>query len=216
MQRVWLGLVLVVVAIVAILSVQLLSQQQQLQSAYRLSPPRTLSAFRLTDANNQVVDNAQLQQHWTLVFVGYTSCPDICPMTMAMLSGSYKDLQATLGEQPLQIWFVSVDPQRDTPTQLRVYMEYFANPAMRALTATHDQLFPFVRELDLMYAIATDTTDDYRVDHSASIALVDPQGRLVASFKPETAKEGLPPLVDRTKLLADFQAIVSTAVAKPH
>lgn len=211
MQRLWLVLVLMLAAVVAVFSVQFFSQQQQLLSAYQLPTPRQISNFRLTDAANQVIGPEQFKQHWTLAFVGYTSCPDICPMTMAMLSGSYTELQQAAGSIPVQIWFVSVDPQRDTPAQLHSYMEYFANPAMRGMTANHDQLFPFVRELDMMYAIATDTSDDYRVDHSASIALIDPKGRLIASFKPETAQQGMPPLVDKQKLLTDFTTLVQGA-----
>lgn len=208
MQKFWLGLVVLLTVVAVGFTYQLLQQQQQLQTAYRLPEPRVVKNFALTDAANQPVAVQQFYHQWTLVFVGYTSCPDICPMTMAMLSGAYPDLQKLAGKQPVQIWFVSVDPKRDTPAQLHSYMEYFANPAIRAMTATHDQLYPFVRDLDLMYAIANDTSDDYRVDHSASIALIDPKGRLVASFKPDKAAAGMPPLVSREKLVADFAVLM--------
>lgn len=210
MQKYWQ--VLVVAAVLIALGFSYLWNQQspQLQTTYRLAEPRIVKAFQLTDADNKTVTVNQLYHQWTLVFVGYTSCPDICPMTMAMLSGAHAELQKLAGAQPVQIWFVSVDPRRDTPAQLHSYMDYFANPAMRAMTASHDQLFPFVRELDLMYAIANDTSDDYRVDHSASIALIDTKGRLVASFKPDSTAAGLPPLVSREKLIADFAVLMQS------
>ena len=208
MQKFWLGLVAVLLVIALGFSYQLFQQQQQLQTAYRLPEPRIVKAFQLTDSEKKSVDVQQLYHQWTLVFVGYTSCPDICPMTMAMLSGAYPELQKLAGQQPVQIWFVSVDPKRDTTAQLHSYMEYFANPAIRAMTASHDQLYPFVRDLDLMYAIANDSSEDYRVDHSASIALIDAKGRLVASFKPDKAAAGMPPLVSREKLLADFAVLM--------
>ncbi len=208
MQKFWLGVVALLAVVVLGFTYQLLQQQQQLQTAYRLPEPRVVKAFQLMDAENKPVDVQQLYHQWTFVFVGYTSCPDICPMTMAMLSGAYPELQKLAGKQPVQIWFVSVDPKRDTQTQLHSYMEYFANPAIRAMTASHDQLYPFVRDIDLMYAIANDTSDDYRVDHSASIALIDAQGRLIASFKPDKAAAGMPPLVSREKLVADFAVLM--------
>jgi protein SCO1/2 len=151
-----------------------------------------------------------LNGHWTLAFVGYTFCPDICPMTMAMLSGSYAEMVKMLPpEQRLQLWFVSVDPKRDTVAQLGNYVGYFEQPAITGMTANHDQLFPFVRELGLMYAISTTTEEDYRVDHSASIVLINPKGQLVAMFKPEmTMEPNSVPVVTKAQLLRDFPAVL--------
>lgn len=211
MQRFWIGVIGVLVLLVGLVTARWYSQQAELQSAYLLPAPRVVKTFSLQDPAGTTVDQAQLRGKWTLVFVGYTSCPDICPMTMAMLAGAYPQLQQTAGEVPVQVWFVSVDPQRDTPSQLQQYMAYFQQPALTALTGRHDQLYPFVRELDLMYAIATDTSQaDYRVDHSASIAIINPQAEFIGSFRPDMNLEGAPPLVSRAKLLADFAMIAKT------
>jgi protein SCO1/2 len=126
------------------------------------------------------------------------------------LSGSHAGLSKALPSgQSLQLWFVSVDPKRDTVQQLGNYVAYFEQPALVGVTANHDQLFPFVRALGLMYAISSTTDEDYRVDHSASIVLINPQGQLVAMFKPEqTEAQNSVPVVTKAQLLRDFPTVL--------
>ncbi len=167
---------------------------------------RNLVEFQLADQNNQPVTRQDLYGQWTLAFVGYTYCPDICPLTLAKLSGVQPELAAMVKE-PLKIWFISVDPDRDTPAQLARYTGYFEQPAVTGMTAGHDQLFPFVRQLGLMYAMTSSTSADYLVDHSASVVLINPQGQLVAMFKPVLAA-GEVPVVDTELLLQDFPKVI--------
>lgn len=182
--------------------------QQQHEPEHTLLYPqaRTLADFRLQGHTGSTVTREQLYGQWTLAFVGYTYCPDICPLTLAQLSGVHEDLQQHVKE-PLGIWFVSVDPNRDTPEQLANYVHYFDQAAVLGVTAGHDQLFPFVRQLGLMYAMSSTTEEHYLVDHSASIVLINPQGQLVAMFKPEL-KEGRVPTVKTEDLLADFPWVI--------
>jgi len=195
-------------AVVAGVMLYLLWQHQPLpQQALVYPQPRNLSEFRLIDQDNSPRGRADLMDKWTLAFVGYTFCPDICPLTLAKLAGVQQELAASV-DKPLQIWFISVDPKRDTPEQMKQYVEYFNQPALTGLTASHDQLFPFVRELGLMYAMSSTTEENYLVDHSASVVLINPQGQVAAIFKPDMVP-GEVPLVNRELLLSDFPLVLN-------
>lgn len=147
--------------------------------------PRNLADISLVDQTNTSVDNTVFNGRWSLLFLGYTYCPDICPTTMASLGRVYPELKKIGSDNAVQVVFVSVDPNRDTPERLASYVEYF-NAEFVALTGEHAQLFPFVRSLGLMYAIAESTDNpNYLVDHSASVVVVDPQGRALGRFKPK-------------------------------
>lgn len=206
--------ILVAVAMITALvggvfSFQFFQKIQQPEHALVYPKARNLTEFTLVSHQGQPLTRQQLQGQWTLAFVGYTFCPDICPMTMATLTGAYQDLQAMLPQgQKLGIWFISADPQRDTVSALANYVGYFEQPAITGLTAEHDKLFPFVRDLGLMYAISSTTEPDYLVDHSASIVLINPQGQVAAVFKPEM-KVGEVPLVTKAMLLADFPKVLA-------
>lgn len=171
------------------------------------SEARELKPFVLEDQNGQQISNGALKGQWNLLFLGYTHCPDICPMTLAKLNQVHKQVTK---EFDVKIWFISVDPARDLIEKRKKYIEYF-NPEFIGATGPHTQLFPFVRDLGLIYAITDGKNDgevnqEYSVDHSASIALVDEQGKLRAIFKPEFIK-GQPPLVNTEQLITDFKLI---------
>lgn len=213
----WRKLTYLLLAVAAVLagSVSYLLWQKPAEPAMALVYPqaRNLMEFKLTDQHGQPVGREQLYQQWTLAFVGYTYCPDICPLTLAKLAGVQPELAAMVRE-PLKIWFISVDPQRDTPEQINNYVNYFQQPAVLGVTAGHDQLFPFVRELGLMYALNSNAEGNYLVDHSASVVLINPQGQLVAMFKPEMAI-GQVPVVNTEQLLADFPLVLAQLGYQP-
>ncbi|MEW5682030.1 MAG: SCO family protein [Pseudomonadota bacterium] len=169
--------------------------------------PRALADFNLTDQHGDTVNRERLYGQWTLAFVGYTYCPDICPLTLAKLAGVQPEL-AALVKEPLKVWFISVDPNRDTIEQLNNYVSYFEQANVLGMTAGHDQLFPFVRQLGLMYALSSTTEENYLVDHSASVVLINPLGQLVAMFKPPM-QVGQLPVVDAEQLLADFPLVLA-------
>lgn len=146
------------------------------------SAPRALPDFTLTDHNGKTLDNARLRGHWTLMFFGYTHCPDICPTTLNML----KQAMATYiekGGNPAdwQVVFVSVDPERDSPEQLAGYVTYF-NKDFLGATGDPEQIARLTRSLGILYLKVEnpDNPENYLVDHSASIIVVDPQGREAA------------------------------------
>ncbi|MDP2714220.1 SCO family protein [Rheinheimera sp.] len=167
---------------------------------------RVLADFNLTDQFGEAVNRERLYGQWTLAFVGYTYCPDICPLTLAKLAGVQPELAAMV-DQPLKVWFISVDPKRDNTEQLHNYVSYFEQENVLGMTAGHEQLFPFVRQLGLMYALSSTTAEDYLVDHSASVVLINPQGQLVAMFKPPM-QPGELPVIDTEQLLADFPLVL--------
>lgn len=120
-----------------------------------------------------------------MVFFGYTYCPDICPTTLSTLSGVVRKLQNNPQSLAnIQVIFVSVDPQRDTPEVIEGYLKYF-NEAFVGITGTQQDIDSLTRQFGAGYIKEPDTTPgQYLVSHTSSIFLVDPQGRLLASFSP--------------------------------
>lgn len=185
---------------------QLKNGPKQPQQALIYPEPKPLSDFSLLNEQGETIGLEALKGRWTFVFVGYTFCPDICPMTMAKFAAALPRLQA-MTTLPVEVWFVSVDPQRDTPELMAQYVKHFNQPALKARTAEHPQLFPFVRQLGLMYSVPERQEGRYLVDHSASIALVNPQAEVAAIVKAKF-EVGQIPLVDTTILLEDFPLVL--------
>lgn len=169
-------------------------------------PPRTLESFTLESSLGNDVTNSNLQGQWTLLFTGYTFCPDICPTTMANLRKAMPDLQKQ-AEHPVNVWMISVDPQRDTVQRVTDYVGFFG-PEFVGVRAEHPQLYPFVNGLGLMYSIPDEGATDYLVNHSAAIVLVNPDGQRQAIFKAEHVM-GEIPSVNMTQLITDFAIIAS-------
>ena len=144
---------------------------------------RQLQEFELIDSNNAVFGKKSLLDKWNFVFFGYTSCPDICPTTLHSLDQLY----ALIGDDPdmttdVQIAFVSVDPGRDDINKLREYIGYF-NRSFIAATGAEKSIDEFTRQFGAGYVIEPETTNGhYNVIHTSAIFLVDPAGRLVATF----------------------------------
>lgn len=155
------------------------------------TPPMPLDQFEFEKAGEIAFTNESLKGKWTLFFVGYTFCPDVCPTTLADLDRIYPSL--TNDETTTtQVVFVSVDPNRDKAEQLADYVHYF-NKHFIGVTSTHKQLWPFVTKLGLIYSIVEkgDTEDFYLVDHSASIVLINPKGEFYATFKSGRNAQGI-------------------------
>lgn len=146
-----------------------------------LDQPRDLPEFQLTDMHNEPFTRASLEGEWTFMFFGYTYCPDICPLTMALLAGAIEEIRTEDPDADPQVVFVSVDPDRDTPEALNQYVGYF-NREFTGVTAPMEQLTPFTRSLGILHRKAEDPKDpeNYLVDHSASVLLMNPRGQLQA------------------------------------
>jgi len=202
--------VLLAVAIVGLGSLtavrfQTMSEEESqitLINSFIYPTPKKLPPFELTEQDGTPFTNANLEGKWSLFFIGYTSCPDVCPTTMAKLTAAYPEL---LESADIQVIFLSVDPQRDTQEKLLSYMDFF-NPKFIALTGDHTQLFPLTRGLGFVYAMVGDG-ENYLVDHSASMALTSPEGENVAIIKPKSSSPGTLPQITSQALISDIQQI---------
>ena len=204
MNKFIFGIVAITALVIGVVSFKMITKLPPLDIALHYQKPREVKPFELTDHRGESFRKAQLKDKWSLVFFGYTSCPDICPTTLQNLNFMYDDLSAVA--QNSQVLLVSVDPQRDSQEKLAQYIAYF-NSAFIALRAGHEVLFPFARNMGLMYAISGEG-DDYLVDHSASLVLINPEGKIAAIFKPEQVA-GKVPSIDSDKLLSDYKKIVA-------
>ncbi len=132
---------------------------------------------------------ADLRGKWSLVFFGFTHCPDVCPTTLGMLA----QVHTTLQQNPAyagrgQVVFVSVDPQRDTPAQLASYVHYFHKDFI-GVTADEAELKPLTRALGVLFMKVSQGGPQYTVDHSAAVFFIDPAGRLVSVLTPPHTAE---------------------------
>ena len=169
--------------------------------------PRELAEVALTDQNGDAFTKANLENKWTLAFVGYTYCPDICPTTLAELKNIYPQLSEIKSDDPLQVLFLSVDPNRDKTERLKQYIDFF-NPEFVAATAEHKILFPLVRSMGMLYALSDPTDNpDYLVSHSASVVVINPQAQVIGRFQP-TAEPGQVAISDSQQILEDMPAIM--------
>lgn len=151
------------------------------------APPAVISTgtaavggpFRLTDANGQPVTEAALKGKPSLIFFGFTHCPDVCPTALFEMS----EIFAALGPDAdkAQAFFVSVDPERDTPAVLKSYLASFA-PQIHGLTGTNEAVDQIKKEYRVYSRKVPLTGGDYTMDHTAVVYLMDKTGAFVAPF----------------------------------
>jgi protein SCO1 len=177
------------------------SAATDLTTGSRLQPSRQLADFSLIDHQGRVFSNANLRNHWSLVFFGYTNCPDFCPATLSTLAALNKKLKNEQVKLP-QVVFVSVDALRDSPEQLAKYVPYF-DPSFIGLTAkSQPDIEAVARKLGVAVIITPAKDGSYTVDHSGSIFVVDPDGKLAAILTGPFTVDGL---------AADWRALIGGA-----
>ena len=133
-------------------------------------------SLKLPDADGKMRSLADWKGKVTVVFFGYTQCPDVCPTTLAELSQIKKSLGAEGDE--LQTVFVTVDPERDTPNVLKAYVGSFG-PGFTALRGTPEQTAAAAQEFKVFYAkVPGKTPGSYTMDHSAASFVFDKAGRV--------------------------------------
>lgn len=165
-----------------------------LRAGTALDDPSPLGDFALVDQAGRAFGRRDFEGRWSLVFTGFTNCPDICPATLALLT----EVRARVPDQGLRIVFVSVDPARDTPARLLDYLAHFGQ-GIRGATGTQAQVEAFSRQLGLAHVRNPGAAGDYTVDHSAALVLIDPRARVAAYF---------PPPHDVARLATDLAGIV--------
>lgn len=139
----------------------------------------------LTDNHGKPFTEARFKDHWTFVFFGFTNCPDVCPTTLLVMKQVWSKISADSKAMPSpQMVFVSVDPDRDTQQKLNGYVTYY-NPDFIGVRGPHNKLDILVNQLGALYGYEDGTNkDNYTVNHSAQIILIDPQGNMRAVFTP--------------------------------
>ena len=177
----------------------------ELQSMQRFETPRAVPPFQLTRHDGQPLDNAALKGHWTLVFLGFTHCPDVCPTTLAQLKTAQQQWASIPTAQRPRVLFVSADPERDTPKITGRYAHAY-HPDTLAATGTQPQLEAFARGLSLVFMKNPpedpSRPDRYSVDHSAALAVIDPEGRMAGVIQPP---------LEPAKIARDFTALTEAA-----
>jgi len=145
-----------------------------------LTPSRPLPDFSLIDQHGRTFGALNLRGRWSLLFFGYTNCPDFCPTTLTTLAAMNKGLRAAKAQVVPQVIFVSVDAKRDTPEQLAKYVPYF-DPEFIGLTAADQPSVEAVaKKLGVAVILQPAADGSYTVDHSGAIFVLNPDGRLTA------------------------------------
>lgn len=168
-----------------------------------LSPARKVAVPALVKDNTETLTPDDLSGHWSLLFFGYMHCPDICPVTMGVLAQAKKNAAALNHIFP-QVYFVSVDPERDKAEMLAEYVQYFDRDFI-GVTGEKNLIKALTLQLSVVYLKMPVETElpkdgDYDIDHSSALLLFNPEGRLVAFLNPPH---------DPKTILKDFQTVVN-------
>jgi protein SCO1/2 len=142
--------------------------------------------FQLVDQNGKTVTDADLKGKWSLIYFGYTHCPDACPTALNDISIALSELGPKRDE--VRAVFITIDPERDTPQVLKNYVTAFDAPIL-ALTGTPEQVAQAAKAYRVYYAKHAEADGDYSMDHSSVIYVMNPQGRFTASFTHESSPE---------------------------
>ena len=160
--------------------------------------------FQLTNDLGQKVTAENYKGKIVLLYFGYTHCPDVCPTTLAELSGAQKQWASIPDATRPRVLFVTADPERDTPELVGQYAHAF-HPDSLAATAPLPQMEAFARSLSLVFMKVpgkSGQADDYTLDHSAAVVLLDPQARMAGVIQPP---------FDIKEIAADLQALTKAA-----
>jgi protein SCO1/2 len=175
---VWVAILTAVAVGVAIALRERASAPPTLRAGTALPESRPIADFSLTGQDGQPFTREDLRGHWTLLFTGFTNCPDVCPATLATMA----DLDRRLERGDLEFRFVSVDPERDTPEVVRGYLAHFG-PGLAGATGSRPDIERFTAGLGLAQVVNPGVGGEYTVDHSTALVLTDPRARLAGYFQ---------------------------------
>jgi len=162
--------------------VYLSNEQLKDLGLYLIEPARDLGSFNLIDSNEKEFLPQDFEGKWNVLFFGFTFCPDICPITMRMLSRIEKEIDSQELDK-IRIFLVTVDPDRDSPDQLKVYLENFSENFI-GLTGGLDQIYNFATRVNAPFSPISNSKDPhYTVDHTGSIVLINPEGNYAGFFR---------------------------------
>lgn len=180
----------IAIAIAVVLSTAFLWRETDRNSAERGTGSALIGGeFELVDHESHVVTDADFRGKFMLIYFGYTFCPDVCPTELQAMSAAIDELGAAGTEvQPI---FITVDPARDTVAVMADYRGHF-HPRLIALTGTPEQISAAAKAYRVYYAKNGDeSAEDYLMDHSSFVYLMDRDGRYVTHFAPNTLPEAM-------------------------
>jgi protein SCO1 len=157
-----------------------------LETGTSLPQPRALAPFKLVDTHGAPATLDALRGHPTLVFFGFTHCPDVCPTTLSLLASVQR--QAAIPK--LKVALISVDPERDTPEQLGKYVDSFGGEFI-GLTGTPPEIVNAMKSFGVASSRVELAGGNYTMDHSATVFALDSDARIVAVFTPPFNSAGL-------------------------
>jgi protein SCO1/2 len=163
--------------------------------------PGQLPEFILTDYKQQPLDNSRLRGQWSMLFFGYMNCPDVCPTTLYNLRLVMNEYEKLGGNtRDWSVYFISVDPERDTLENLEPYTNYF-HPEFIGVTGDPAQIARLASSLGISYQRVANPQrpENYLVDHSAAVTIIAPDGTPHSSFNPHQ---------DAKKIAADLLKLI--------
>lgn len=158
------------------------SEPLTLSTGTLLEPPRFVAPFDLQGTGPDKLDAAAMTGEWSLVFFGFTRCPDLCPTTLQLLSDA-RERVAAQGVTPPRILLVTVDPEYDTLERLKSYVAYFGE-GITGATGSPEDIAAVAGELGIVYRRVPMQGFGYTMDHSGAVLLIGPDLSLRAVFSP--------------------------------
>jgi len=189
-QGIWIT-VISIVAVIAVfmamflhkvLSPRVMSQEElRINRAITFDVPRIIREFSLRNDQGEDFSLEDLKGKWSLIYFGFSHCPDVCPTALAKLAHLVKALDSDIAGQT-QVLLVSLDPARDTPEKLAQYVRYFS-PEFTGVTGEFTEIMGLTRNVNVAFnKVLLD--DDYTIDHTGNLVLVNPHGHYHGFFKP--------------------------------
>lgn len=160
----------------------LLEKKPTLVSGKILARPMEIDRFELIDQKNEVFNNKSLEGGWTVLFFGYTNCPDVCPTTIYKLAEIKNELKEDLSSTSFNTVLVTLDPDRDSTDRLKEYIGYF-DESMLGVTGTYENIQSFTTSLSVFYQ-RINKEEGYDFNHTASIFVFNKDGSLFATMSP--------------------------------
>lgn len=173
--------------------------------ATMLRTPRPLSDFALVNHRGEPAGLDSLRGRWSLVFFGFTHCPDVCPTTLSILASASRELATLPTALQPRLVFVSIDPERDTPGVLSGYVAHF-NTGLLGLTGELEQVRGLTGELGVAFQKVPLENGGYTMDHSAAVFLLNPRAEFNGVFSAPHSPRGI---------AGDYQQIVRYLDGKP-
>ena len=163
----------------------LIKKEAILETGKAYKKPLDIIDFALKDQSNHLYTKNDLRNKWTILFFGYTNCPDVCPTTIFKLGQIKQHINRELPNINLQILFITLDPERDSTDRLSEYLGFF-NSSMIGLTGDISKIVELTSNLSVFFQ-RINKEDGYDFNHTASIFLMNPNAQLKASFNPASS-----------------------------